>query len=333
MTELRQEPTTREWVIVATERSRRPHDFKPAETPTLPRHDKSCPFCPGQEHLTPPEVLSYRDGRGGWTVRGFSNQFPVLAPRGSLERSVVDGHFLRMSGVGVHEVIVETPRHNGFIPSRTLGEVELMLKAYRERHIALRGMRAGRAMVIFKNEGVSAGASVIHPHSQLVVTPLVPPNIEMKLRVAEEYFKETGRCVYRDAERWEVEAGRRLVLETDLFTVFTPYASRSPFETWVIPKRDGSSFAEISDEGLSELAQVLKDVVTRLYKIFGSLDYNWVVHTAPFEYEDREDYLWHIQIQPRLTVIAGFEMGAGMYINTVLPEDAAASLREVASTV
>lgn len=190
-------------------------------------------------------------------------------------------------------------------------------------------MEWGRAIVLFKNEGVSAGASIVHPHSQLVVTPMVPPNIEVKLKVAEEHFKSTGRCLYRDVERWEAEGGRRLVLETNLFTVFNPYASRSPFETWITPKWDAASFVEISDGELSGLAGVLKDVITRLYKIFGRLDYNWVVHTAPFGQEDRRDYLWHIQIQPRLTSIGGFEIGTDMFINTVFPEEAAASLREV----
>ncbi len=330
MAELRQEPTTKEWVIVATERSGRPIEVKTSEKPNLPRHDNSCSFCPGQEHLTPPEVLSYQVS-GRWIVRGFQNKFPILSPQSSISQSSAERHFRRISGAGFHEVIVETPRHDGLIPSRTYHEIELMLKAYRERYLALQRAKSGKAIVIFKNEGISSGASIIHPHSQLVVTPIVPPTLKKKLKISKEYFKATKHSIYRDVERWEVKSGKRLIQDTKLFSIFNPYASLLPFETWIIPKQNKASFAKISDLELIELARVLKDVISRFHKIFGYLDFNWVIHTAPFELEDIDYYFWHIQIQPRLAIIGGFEIGSGMYINTVRPEDAAAFLREAGS--
>ena len=334
MSEFRQEITTGEWVIIAAGRARRPTDFKSTDNSTLPSFEKSCPFCPGQEHMTPPDVLRYPEEGDGesWSMRGFVNKFPILSPEASFEPAIIDDHFVKRGGAGVHEVLVETPRHNGFVPTRSVEEIVLMLKAYRERYSARREEWLGGVMMIFKNEGVSAGASIIHPHSQLLVTPLIPPIIEAKLSIAKQYFQEKNRCLYREVERWESEAKSRLIFKTEQFTVFNPYASRTPFETRIVPRRGKASFADMSQGEMEELARVLRDIMGRFYRVFMTPDFNWIIYTAPFGEENREDFVWHFQIQPRLTVLGGFEMAGGMLVNVVRPEDAASTLREAGST-
>lgn len=333
MPELRQDPATKEWIIIATERAKRPCDFqREAVKKVLPTYDDSCPFCPGREAETPPEVLAYREAKGanvpGWTVRVIPNKFSVLVPEGSTERRT-KGDLLRvMDGVGYHEVIVETPIHNHFIPHMEEGEVERILQAYRDRYVALRQDRRVKLILIFKNHGEAAGTSLEHPHSQLVATPIVPASIRHRYDVAIQYYDATGRCLDCDIVEAERKADERVVLETEDFLVFHPFASQSPFETWIAPKQHRPSFGQITLEECRALAVVLKTTLARLAKALNDPDYNFVMHTAPIGDEDEEYYLWHIQILPRLTTMAGFEIGSGMRINIAKPEETARFLRQ-----
>lgn len=336
MPELRQDPTTKEWIIIATERAKRPHDFRRnQEKEALPLYDETCPFCPGNEAKTPKEVLAYREAGSadsrGWRVRVIPNKFAALVPEGETTRRLLGNFFRQMDGVGYHEVIVETPAHNRVIPEMQQSEVEEILRAYRERHLALRDDRRVRYILIFKNHGEAAGTSLAHPHSQLAATPVVPANLRNKYDEAIRYYDATGRCIYCDVLDAELASGERIVLETKHFAVFHPFASQTPFETWIVPKRHCPSFAQITPEETCDLAAVLKDVLARLAHALNDPDYNYVINSAPVGGEDEEFHLWHIQILPRLTRIAGFELGSGMRINIAKPEDTARFLREAAS--
>jgi len=326
MSELRRDPTTREWVIMATERAARPHSFR---APPRPRSTsrEGCPFCPGRESETPPEVLVYA-GDGTWRVRVVPNLYAALNPEGSTERRMVDGHFMAMDGIGAHEVVIETPDHDRPIALMSDEEVLAVLRAYQERYLALREDPSVRFVVIFKNHGPRAGTSLEHPHSQIVATPIAPLRVRRKFEIATEHYDARGSCLYCDVAKWERQAGRRVVMENDGFLVVHPYASRSPFETWIFPKAERPCFADIEQEELRELATVLRTTLRKIYRALGDPDFNYIVHTAPVEDERKLYFLWHIQIVPRLTTAAGFEMGSGIYINTALPEETARFMRE-----
>ncbi len=328
MPELRQDPTTKEWIIIATERAKRPHEFKSAvKRAEQPAFDEHCPFCPGHETQTPPELLARRQAGAanepGWTVRVTPNKFAALVPEGSPERHMVQDYFRRMDGVGYHEVIIETPVHNHFISRMQPGEIEAILHAYRDRYLALRADRRVKLILIFKNHGEAAGTSLLHPHSQLVATPVVPGYVRRKYDEAIRYSEATGHCLYCDLIGAERSDGVRILQETPHFLVFHPFASQSPFETWVLPKRHQSAYGHISLEEVSDLAVVMKGVLGRLAELLNDPDYNYVLHSAPADAEEEEYCHWHLQIVPRLTRIAGFEIGSGMRINTARPEDTA----------
>ena len=334
MSELRQDPTTNDWIIIATERAKRPKQFaRPAERvpAPLPEHDPQCPFCPGNESWTPPEEWAYRTGRPnetGWWVRTIPNKFPALRPEGSLERRMHNSLYRTMDGLGKHEVIIETPRHNAslaFLPDEQVEEVVLM---YRDRYLALREDPRFKYIIIFKNSGERAGTSLVHPHSQLVATPIVPPYIRRKHEVATQFYDNTGKCVYCEMRDEELRIGLRVILETERFVVIHPFASRSPFETWILPKVHHPSFGQISVPEAREFARVLKNTLLRLHKVLNGPDYNFILHTIPVKDENEEYYLWHLQIVPRIVRVAGFEMGSGIYINTALPEETAAYMRD-----
>jgi UDPglucose--hexose-1-phosphate uridylyltransferase len=334
MPELRQDSTTKEWVIIATERAKRPHDFKITKTKeVLPSFMDSCPFCPGNESKTPPEILAYRDsGKAngpGWRVRVTSNKYPALVHRGSTVRKNEESLFRKMDGVGVHEIIIETPYHNGSIALMQDKEVQEILRAYRERYNVLKKHPTVKLIIIFKNYGRSAGISLDHPHSQLVATPIVPLHIRRRFEVATSYYDDTGRCINCDVVIAELKNKKRLVLEADKFVVFHPFASRSPFETWIAPRRHLSSFGNIPEEDIPDLASVLKTTLLKIYKSLNNPDFNFVIHTAPVDDENKSYYLWYIQIIPRLTTVAGFEIGSGIFINTSLPEETAEFMRNV----
>jgi len=331
MSELRQDPITKEWVIIATDRARRPHEFRSRERGSeVPSSAKVCPFCPGNERMTPNEMAAYRSGSKdgpGWWVRVVPNRFPALTPESSDGRGE-DPFFRFMPGVGRHEVIIETPEHNvpfALMPDRQAEEVVLM---YHDRYLALRDDQAVKAVILFKNKGEAAGTSLEHPHAQIVGTPVVPEHIRETYAVTTRYYDDTGRCIYCDLVERERKMKYRIVFESDEFVAFHPFASRSPFETWMAPKRHAPSFGQISAESAKHFAHALKAVLSKIYRHLNDPDYNLVFHSAPIEDEHKPYFLWHLRIIPRLTTVAGFEIGSGMFINTALPEETAAYMNE-----
>jgi len=334
MPELRQDPATKQWVIMARERAKRPHEFmKPSAPQPLPPYKPDCPFCPGNESMTPPETLAYRrEGSAngpGWWVRAVPNRFPALVPEGNLSRREEEGLFRKMDGVGQHEVIIETPQHNQCIALMGDKQVEEILLAYRERYLTLREDPRFKLIIIFKNHGQAAGTSLEHSHSQLVATPIVPLNIRHRFEKAASHFDDDGTCVYCDTVREGLRVRTRLIMETGRFVVFHPFASRAPFETWILPKEHQASFGSISMADAKEFARVLKTTLFKLYKGLNNPDYNYIIHTAPIKDEHEDYYHWHLQILPRLVTPAGFELGTGMFINTALPEETAGFIRSL----
>jgi UDPglucose--hexose-1-phosphate uridylyltransferase len=334
MPQLRQDPSTNEWVIMAKERAKRPDQFrKDKKKKIVPEKDAECPFCPGNESKTPPEVLAYGTGKLGnvsdWRVRVIPNKYSALVPEGDLARTEREDFFRWMDGVGQHEVVIETPSHNRFIHLVEEKEVGEIILAYRERYRMLREDPRYNLIIIFKNHGEAAGTSLEHPHSQIVATPIVPAYIRRKYEVSTQYYDNTGRCLYCDMVKKEFRDGSRIVMESEDFVVFHPFASRSPFETVIVPQRHCCSFGDISDDEAREFAGVLRIILQKIYLGLNDPDFNYVIHTAPTKDENKDYYLWHLQLLPRLTTVAGFELGSGIYINTALPEDTAAYLREV----
>ena len=233
-----------------------------------------------------------------------------------------------MDGVGIHEVVIEDPLHNQLLPLMVDKQVEEVLLAYRERYLALREDPRIKLTIIFKNYGKAAGTSLEHPHSQLVGTPIVPSNVRKKLQEAARYYDDIGRCVYCDLIEEELSVGQRIVEETERFVVFQPFASRFPFETWIVPKQHQASFGLISMEDSKSFGKALRRLLFKLYTRLNDPEYNYVIYTAPIKDEEEDYYHWHLQIIPRLTTPAGFELGSGIFINGSFPEETARFLRE-----
>jgi UDPglucose--hexose-1-phosphate uridylyltransferase len=326
MSQLRQDPTTKEWVIIAPQRAVRPHDPPRVERARLPARDPACPFCPGNEERTPPEIMRVGNG-SGWRVRVVPNLFPAVSPDGEPRRAA-DGVFGRMEGVGAHEVIVESPRHDARIDEMAEDEVEDVLGVWRQRYQALEREPWARSVVLFKNFGATAGTSLVHTHSQVVAIPVHGPEDLRRHSVALRYFDDTGRSVYDDLRDAEVRQGERVVAEVGSMVSFAPFASRAPFETWILPARHRSSFARADDGELADLARALREVLRALREAAGDPDFNIVVTSGPAADRDQPHFTWHVRVLPRLATAAGFELGSGMSINPVAPEDAAARMRE-----
>jgi UDPglucose--hexose-1-phosphate uridylyltransferase len=335
MPELRKDPITREWVVIAVERARRPSDFVIAATDegSVPA---GCPFCPGNESLTPPEILAFRDpasqrNGAGWWVRVIPNKFPALAIEGNLNKAG-HGMYDSMNGVGAHEVIIETPQHDVCLATTSTRQVEDVLWAYRQRYLDLKQDPRLKFILFFRNHGRVAGASLAHPHSQLIATPVIPRDIFDEMEGARRYEQYRDRCVYCDIIQQELDEGSRIVAENSDFIAFEPYASKYPFETWVMPRKHGPSFAHILPQEQTAFASILHESLLRIRLRLGNPPYNYTLHTAPCDEDQSALYHWHLEIFPRLTVAAGFEMGTGIYINVTPPEQAAAYLREVELT-
>jgi UDPglucose--hexose-1-phosphate uridylyltransferase len=320
-------------VIIATDRARRPSDFT-RETVEA-RGGRYCPFCPGHESKTPPEVLSYRNSGGsnesGWTLRVVPNKFPALRVEGELDRQG-EGIYDRMNGIGAHEVIIESTQHDATLSSMGEKSVADVLFAFRDRILDLKKDRRLRYILIFKNHGEGAGASLEHPHSQLIALPIVPKRVQEELDGSLQYHRFRERCIFCDIMHQEMQERARVVLGTDHFAVLTPYASRFPFETWILPRVHNSHFESASTESILNLGWVVSELTRRMESALEKPPYNIVVHTAPVQDGPLEHFHWHIEIIPKLTRVAGFEWGTGFYINPTPPEEAAAFLREIEST-
>jgi UDPglucose--hexose-1-phosphate uridylyltransferase len=331
MPELRRDPIVGRWVIIATERARRPSDIPHA--PPAPQ-GRLCPFCPGHEDKTPQEV--YAAGRPhhaavngpGWKVRVVPNRYPALKIEGDHDRQA-DGVYDRMNGIGAHEVIVETPEHEKAMKDLSDAELTEVLFAFKARIIDLRNDLRFRYVLLFKNQGRLAGATLDHAHSQLIALPIVPRQVAEEVEGAKRHFEHKERCIFCDIVAQERKDRVRLVFENDEFVVFAPYAPRSPFETWIVPRRHASNFEAEPRERLGFCAQALGTTLRRLAAALGSPDYNFIVHSNPLSVPPSPSYHWHIEVMPALTQVAGFEWGSGFHINPVPPEEAAEFLRKV----
>ncbi len=332
MPELRKDPIVGRWVIIADERAKRPHDFKQEIGPQVDQAS-FCPFCEGQESKTPPEIIAYRErgthaNQGGWRVRVVPNKFPALKVEGALQKRG-DGIYDKMAGVGAHEVIIESPKHYISMAELSEDNIREVMWVYRDRLVDLKKDTRLVHGMLFKNVGAAAGASLEHTHSQLIVTPIVPISVWEEMTGALEFFNYRGRCIYCDMILQELATEKRVVLDTPHFTAFCPYASRFPFETWILPKGHSSHFENIPKPAVDDLGVVLRQVLNKLEEALDRPAYNYIVHTGPFDHQELPHYHWHIEIIPRLTKVAGFEWGSGFYINPVPPEEAAAFLRDV----
>jgi len=329
--ELRKDPVTGRWVIISTDRQKRPNDFLFERARILGR--EHCPFCPGHESLTPPEIMSFRQNGGapntpGWDVRVVPNKFPALQIEGTLDREG-EGMFDRMNGIGAHEVIVETPDHDRTLASMSEPEIERVLAAYRDRMQDLKRDFRLRYILIFKNHGAAAGATLEHTHSQLIALPIVPDFVREEIDGARRHFTQKERCVFCDIVRQDIRDGRRVILETADIVALAPYAPRFPFETWLLPKRHGARFEEAPRHEYEALARMIKAVLQRIDRALEKPSYNLILHTSPFSEDTSAIYHWHLELMPKLTKVAGFEWGTGFYINPTSPEEAARVLRAV----
>lgn len=331
MSTLRQDPTTRQWAVLATRRGERPHEPVVVPRPDVPERDPSCPFCPGNEDQTPPEIRR-EPGGPAWQVRVVPNMFAALSGDGSAERSG-ERMFREMPGIGSHEVVIETTRHDGRMDELRPEEVARVIRIWRERSRSLIARPDVRAVVVFKNFGALAGTSLTHPHSQIVATPVFPPRMLRRLQVASSYYDENGACVYDDMIAAERGAKVRLVHEVGRFVAFEPWAAQSPFETWIAPTFHQGSFGDLADEHVEDLATIFIRTLAAVRRACGDPDFNLVLYSAPTSGWDSDRvFHWHLKLIPRVSTMAGFEFGSAMSINTVAPEDAAAALRETLAT-
>lgn len=332
MPELRKDPIVGRWVIISTDRAKRPTDF---ERTHVTHRGGFCPFCYGNENRTPPEILAYRPNDGnsnvrdtpGWTVRVVPNKFPALGIEGTLSRQA-EGMFDKVSGIGAHEVIIESPEHEASLASLSERRIEDVLWAFRDRIVDLKQDRRLKYILIFKNHGEQAGATLEHPHAQLIALPIVPKHATEELEGSRQYYIMKERCIYCDIVRQELEHPVRVVGENEEMVTLAPFAPRFPFETWILPKRHDSSFEDSSSRVFEYLARALKQLLMRADVVLDRPAYNLVLHTSPIQEGANEFYHWHVEFMPKLTKTAGFEWGTGFYINPTPPEESAKYLRE-----
>lgn len=342
--ELRFDSIRNRWLVISTERARRPSDYLMDDNCVNIDHVGivSCPFCEGLEGKTPPEVFAIREPGSepdspGWQVRVVPNKYPALHVEDNARRYAT-GIFDVVSGAGAHEIIIESPNHNAGLADLEIERVRDVLLAFRERIKDLFRDPRLRYVLIFKNHGAQAGASIMHTHSQLIATPMVPPIVKQELTASREHYREKERCLICDLIHQELDYQTRIVFESANYIIWAPFASSFPFETWILPKRHLRNYSIMDDNELMDLAYVLKRNLLSIKNLLNDPPYNFVIHTSPSRFlrpghpEHRDsieyDFHWHLEIIPRLTTIAGFEWGAGLFINPTSPETAADYLRE-----
>jgi UDPglucose--hexose-1-phosphate uridylyltransferase len=328
MPELRQNFMTKEWVVIATERAKRPDQMaahRPAKP--LPSFSPNCPFCPGHEAQTPPEISRLPDG-DGWKARVVPNKFAALSPDAKLERTI-HRTMRSMGGFGEHDVIVETPDHSLAMARMTDQHVADILRVYKARYEQLSLDPRIAHITIFKNHGTDAGTSLEHPHSQMIATPVISYQVRQRFQEAMQHYDDFGCCMFCQLIEEELQDGRRIVLESEHFAAIELFASPAPFFTHIYPKRHMASFGDIGAVEIADLGRVLRGLLAKLYHGLDNPDFNFTIRTAPAECVGVRYFHWYMSVIPRLTRTAGFELGSGMFINTVIPEQAAEFLRNV----
>jgi UDPglucose--hexose-1-phosphate uridylyltransferase len=338
MPELRKDPIIGRWVIIATERAKRPDQFgvsfqSPQEGP--------CPFCEGSESHTPPEIYAVRPNNAGpntpgWELRVVPSVAPFLRIEGDLDRHG-KGLYDLMNGIGAHEIVIETKKHIANIADLEEEQITKIINCYIYRIMDLEKDERFKYVLVFKNHGwIAGGGRVQHSRSQLIATPVNPKRVKEELAGSRHYYEHHERCIFCDVIKQELQQKDRLILEIDGFIAIAPFASRFPFEVWILPKKHSADFVNLDLSMRRNLAKILKSVLLKLKVGLNDPPYNYILHTAPFRREKvgywksiDYDYHWHIEIMPRLTRVAGFEWGTGFYICPLPPEDAAKFLREV----
>jgi UDPglucose--hexose-1-phosphate uridylyltransferase len=335
MPELRKDPVVSRWVIISTERSKRPTDLVKAELDIRGEEGKPkfCPFCEGSEGSTPHEVLAYRkegtsQNAPGWTLRVVPNKFPALMIEGDIGRRG-DGIYDMMNGIGAHEVIVETPEHGEKLADLSEERFQDVLWAYRDRIMDLKKDKRFRYILIFKNRGYRAGASLEHTHSQLIALPIIPKAVDEEMTGAKRYYEYKERCLFCDLVSQEIDEQKRIVSENEDFLAICPYAPRFPFETWILPKKHDAHYEDATKYEIKNLSAIFQRTLKKLDCALSDPPYNFMLHSSPVNMPDLTYYHWHIEITPRITRVAGFERGSGFYINPTAPEVSAQFLREL----
>jgi UDPglucose--hexose-1-phosphate uridylyltransferase len=329
MPELRLNMVTGDWVIIATERARRPEEFvRSREKTALPAHATTCPFCPGNEANTPDEQFRVPGSDDAWRVRSVPNRFAALTPEGEVDRQVA-GFRTCLRGIGRHEVIIETPEHNRTLAQLPAAHIEQVLRAYQHRLCAFYEDHRIEHVIVFKNHGEAAGTSLVHPHSQIVGLPVMPSQLRNRLGEALHYYGDYGECLYCCSLREELREGTRIVEENSAFAAFVPWAALSPFHIWVFPKRHSAYFGALLDDERRLLGDILGKILLRLFVGLDDPDYNFVIRSLAPADATVKHFHWYLSLVPRVSKAAGFELGTGMFINTALPERSAEFLRNV----
>jgi len=328
MSELRLNLITREWVVIATERALRPDAFGRKIPNHIPEaYDENCPFCPGHEDQTPGAIM-HHPCDGEWRIRVVPNKFSAFSMDVKKSRKN-EGRSHSMGGYGRHEVVIESPEHNRYIAHMSQDEVTDLIRIYRSRFQAMYDDPDIEHVIIFKNHGESAGTSLLHPHSQIIGTPVTPMQVRDRLDAGLRYFDDTGECLMCASLADELAFGKRIILDTEHFVTFIPYAALSPFHIWIFPKRHSACFGNINDEEMTDLAAHLKGVLARLFIGLDNPSFNFVIRSEQPSAAGAEYFHWYISLVPRIGRPAGFELGSGMYINTSIPEDSAVFLRNI----
>ena len=329
MAELRKEPITRMWVVITNDHPRGPSDYLPFKPPyQFPEAEGPCPFCPGNEGMTPKETFSLSREGGGWSVRVIPNKFPFFRIEGEFDRRP-EGMYDVMEAIGAHEIVIEASEHQQSLAFMDPPQIEKVLIAYRERLIDLEGDRRFQQFLILKNY---PGLFNRHPHSHIVAMPVIPRRIDEEILGILDYYQRKERCIFCDIIKEEISGKKRVILETVHFLVFSPFASRFPFETWIIPKTHSPDFHRMNGEEMEDLSIAIRSLFIRFYKLLSDPPYSLTFHTSPVQSRfHRSEYHWHIETRLRIGLREGFEWGTGFFVNPTPPEDAAAYLREIES--
>lgn len=340
--EVRKDYLLDRWVVIATERSRRPTDFAKNERPQA--KTAVCPMCPGNEHMTPPAILVYvkkgksikkdKDKNGfrhkNWLIRCVPNLYPAFAPpKEELCKRQTKKNACLADAIGHHEVLIESPNHDEHPAVAKIPQLVHVINGYVDRLRELSAKPYVKYVSIFRNHGLEAGASLSHAHSQIIATPFIPKTVEEELKASKKFWKQTKKCIFCDILKKE-KAGPRLILENSSFTAFAPYASVNPMEFWIIPKKHTTSLLDLSQTEVKTLAETLKTCLNGLKQLVNDPPYNYGFHIA-LNKDARDYYHWHLEVYPKLAIWAGFEKSTGIYINTVTPETAAETLRKTIS--